>query len=225
MGPNNYHLNELNIAMSPGDPARIMPPIMRSDRTVLDVGCGAGQTIIASDIGPDTTIIGIDVDRSALLLGRQLDRTISLVCGRSESLPFQSEHFDFVFSRVALPYMHVQTTLAEIWRVLKVGGRVWLLLHPYSMILKETLGAFSRLKIKRVATCLYVIANGIALNLVGKEFHLPFRKHCYESFQTIRGIEDLLRKTGFNEINASRNEFFLATARKTHSLPTAVTKR
>ena len=214
MESRNYHLNELQIASTTGHSRRIMPPVTKADRLVLDVGCGAGQTLIATNFEPGTTVIGVDVDKAALSLGRELDNTISFVCARAESLPFQSERLDFVFSRVALPYMQLHYTLSEIWRVLKIGGRVWLTLHPYSMVLKETAGALSRLNFRRAMVCMYVIANGITLNSVGKEFHLPFRKDYYESFQTTRGISKLLRKTGFEDIRAERNGFFVATARK-----------
>ena len=112
--------------------------------------------------------------------------------------------------------MNVHETLAEIWRVLKRGGRVWLVLHPYSMVLKEAFEALTRLKIRRVVVCLYVIANGMVLNLFGREFHLPFRKQYYESFQTIGGIRKLLENVGFEEIRAERNGFFVATAMKVH---------
>ncbi len=210
----NYHLDELRIAKTAGHPHRILPPITKAHRAVLDVGCGAGQTLIATNFEPGTTIIGVDVDKSALSLGRGLDKNISFVCARAECLPFQSERLDFVFSRVALPYMNVHETLSEVWRVLKTGGTLWLVLHPYSMVLKETAQALSHLKIKRAAVCLYVMVNGTVLNLLGREFHLPFRKDYYESFQTIKGISKLLRKAGFNEIKAERNGFFVAMARK-----------
>lgn len=211
---NNYHLDELRIATTAGHSQRIMPPVMKADRRILDVGCGAGQTLIATNFEPGTTVIGLDLDKSALALGRQLDNTISFVCGRGESLPFQSEHLDFVFARVALPYMQLHDTLSEIWRVLRTGGRVWLALHPYSMVLNETLQAVTHLQIKRAVVCLYVLANGMLLNSFGKEFHLPFRKDYYESFQTKRGIRKLLRKAGFKDIQVERNGFFVATARK-----------
>ncbi|HEX6718104.1 MAG TPA: class I SAM-dependent methyltransferase [Pyrinomonadaceae bacterium] len=211
---NNYHLDELRIANTPGHSHRILPPVLKTDRTVLDVGCGAGQTLIATSFESGTTVIGLDRDKSALHLGKQLDQRISFVCATGESLPFQSERFDFVFSRVALPYMQLDETLSEIRRVLKTGGRVWLVLHPYSMVLKETLDAVSRLNIKRAGVCLYVMANGIVLNSVGKEFHLPFKKDYYESFQTVRGITKLLRKAGFDDIRAERNRFFVANATK-----------
>lgn len=217
MESNNYHLDELCIATTAGHPQRILPPVMKGDGRVLDVGCGAGQTLIATNFEPGTMVVGLDLDKPALSLGRELDKTISFVCARAESLPFQGECFDFVFSRVALPYMHLHHALSEIWRVLKIDGRVWLVLHPYPMVLKETARALSRLKIKRAAICLYVIANGLALNSLGKEFHLPFRKDYYESFQTIRGIRELLRKAGFEDIEAERGNFFVASARKVPS--------
>ena len=217
MASNNYHLEELSIATTVGHSQRLLPPVREADRVVLDVGCGAGQTLIATNFEPGTTVIGLDVDKSALLLGKQLaDMRINFVCGRAESLPFQAERLDFVFSRVALPYMNVHETLCEIWRVLKKGGKVWLVLHPYSMVLKETVEALTRLNIKRAAVCLYVIANGMVLNLFGREFHLPLRKHYYESFQTIDGIRKLLEKIGFEEIQAERNGFFVARATKVH---------
>ena len=216
MAVDNYHLHELCIAKTAGDPRRILPPVMNGDRRVLDLGCGAGQILMSTDFEPGTTMVGLDLDESALSLGRQLDERINFVCARAESLPFQTGYFDFVFARVALPYMHMHESLTEICRVLRTGGRIWLVLHPYTMILKETLAALSRLQIKRVLVCLYVTANGIALNSVGKEFHLPFKRGYYESFQTIRGIRKMLQKTGFDQIKAERDGFFVATARKTY---------
>lgn len=210
----NYHLDELRIAKTAGHPQRILPPITKAHRKVLDIGCGAGQSLMATNFEPGTTVIGVDVDKSALTLGRQLDKNISFVCARAECLPFQPERLDFVFSRVALPYMNVRETLFEIRRVLKRGGTLWLVLHPYSIVLKELVQSISQLKIKRAAVCLYVFTNGAVLNLLGREFHLPFRKDYYESFQTIKGISRLLRKAGFEEIKAERNGFFVATARK-----------
>lgn len=214
MDLDNYHLDELRIAKTAGHPQRILPPITKAHRKVLDIGCGAGQSLMATNFEPGTTVIGVDVDKSALTLGRQLDKNISFVCARAECLPFQPERLDFVFSRVALPYMNVRETLFEIRRVLKRGGTLWLVLHPYSIVLKELVQSISHLKIKRAAVCLYVFTNGAVLNLLGREFHLPFRKDYYESFQTIKGISRLLRKAGFEEIKAERNGFFVATARK-----------
>ena len=210
----DYHLEELHIATSPGHVQHIMPPILSSDRTVLDVGCGAGQTLIATAFEPGTTVVGVDCDMSALELGRQLDDTICFVCAKGENLPFKPERFDFVFSRVALPYMHLDHTLSEIRRVLKPGGRVWFVLHPLSMVMREMRDALSQWKIKRAIVCLYVISNGIVLNSLGRQFQLPFKRHYHESFQTAGGIKRLLQNAGFRDIQTERKRFFVATARK-----------
>lgn len=210
-------MQELCIASTTSDPRRIMPPILPSYRRILDVGSGAGQTLIAAELDPATTAIGLDINLSALTLGRQLDPNIHFVCGKGEALPFQSENLDFVFSRVALPYMHMQTSLSEIRRVLRVGGSIWLVLHPGSTVVKDFLANLLRLKIKRAIYCLYVMVNGVALNCLRTELHLPFRPLHYESFQTVGGIKRLLREVGFDEIHAEKNDFFVATAKKTQS--------
>src|SRR5262249_42626153 len=142
MDSRSYHLLEAKIANNPGDPRHIMPSILASQTRVLDVGCGAGQTLLANYLAADTVAVGVDPDLSALLLGRQLGGGIRFVCARGEALPFKSEYFDLVISRVALPYMHIRVALAEMCRVLKSDGSLWIVLHPLSMMvqgLKESL--------------------------------------------------------------------------------------
>lgn len=110
--------------------------------------------------------------------------------------------------------MQLNHTLSEICRVLKTGGRVWFVLHPPSMVLREMRDALAQWKIKRAIVCVYVIGNGILLNSLGKQFQLPFKRHYHESFQTTGGIKKLLQKAGFRDIQTERTRFFVATARK-----------
>ncbi|MGI8897481.1 MAG: class I SAM-dependent methyltransferase [Pyrinomonadaceae bacterium] len=191
-----------------------MPPILESHQRILDVGCGAGQTLIATNLASGVMAVGVDIDCSALSIGRQMNSRIHLVGARGEALPFQKEHFDFVFSRVALPYMNLHKALGEMWRVLRVGGRIWIALHPFSLVLKEMHESISRLEIKSAIYRSYVIANGITLNLLGKEFAFPFKKEHYECFQTDRGIRRILKRVGFNSVEIAKNNFFVATAIK-----------
>jgi hypothetical protein len=51
MSDKDYHLRELEIARSPSDSRRVMPPVLPGIRRVLDIGCDAGQTLIAADMG------------------------------------------------------------------------------------------------------------------------------------------------------------------------------
>ena len=71
-----YHLAELEIARSPGDSRRTMTPLPANLESILDVGCGAGQTLIACDLSSDVLACGLDIDSEALALGKTLSRQI-----------------------------------------------------------------------------------------------------------------------------------------------------
>jgi ubiquinone/menaquinone biosynthesis C-methylase UbiE len=212
MSSGHYHLLELAIATDVTDPRRIMPPIGPSHRRILDVGCGAGQTLIASRFDAGVVACGVDVDLGALWLGRSLDRRLRLVCARGETLPFRPASFDLVISRVAIPYMHVQRALGEMWRVMKAGGELWIVLHPLAFVLRHLRQGALGLRPRACAYQLYVLASGLALHLSGRQF--PWLAGTYESFQTTRAISRALRRAGFGEIRVHRDRFFIATARR-----------
>src|SRR5437867_7613895 len=107
---------EFAIARDPTDPRHVNPPPFPPDRRVLDVGCGAGQTLIACY--GDRRAFGIDVDLDALKLGRSLTNRVAFVCGATEHLPFRDCGFDVVIARVSLPYTDLRLSLPEIRRVL-----------------------------------------------------------------------------------------------------------
>lgn len=215
--PHEYHLLELAIAKQPSDQRRIMPEISPHHRKILDVGCGAGQTLIASNLDPDVFAVGVDLDPAALSLGTRLSTRCNFVCAKGEALCFPSESFDLVISRVALPYMHIPKTLNEIWRVLRQGGDLWVALHPPSIATEELIHNLSVLKWKRVAHQLYVLINSLTLHVLNKEFSFPVGQVGYESFQTNKGFSRALRSAGFAEIQINRDNFFVATAKKASS--------
>src|SRR5271163_3679063 len=127
-----YHLRELEVARSVGDPRRVMPVIPEGCARLLDVGCGAGQTLVASDL-KGARAFGVEYDHDPLRLGKKMAGNVEFVRASGESLPFMDGSFDFVISRVALPYMRVAVAVAEIARVLKPGGAIWFVLHPMGM--------------------------------------------------------------------------------------------
>jgi ubiquinone/menaquinone biosynthesis C-methylase UbiE len=214
MNNNPYHLLELQIARDPSDKRWKLPPIPTKCQSILDVGCGAGQTLIASDLPSGVLRVGLDVDPAALSLGATLDPKIRFVCGTGETLPFPDESFDMVVSRVALPYMRPNLALTEMRRVLKRDGELWILLHPLSMVVKELMANISHFQIKAAVHRLYVLANGTSLHFIGKGFTLPFNRRRYESFQTDRSITRGLRQAGFEHIKIERDDFYVVSARK-----------
>ncbi len=103
---------------------------------VLDIGCGAGQTLrLLADRSPSLRV-GIDYDAEVLTLGQLTSHEEGqpIVFGRAtaHALPFLDGQFTHVVCRVALNYMHQKQALAEMVRVLEPGGflftrteRVW----------------------------------------------------------------------------------------------------
>jgi ubiquinone/menaquinone biosynthesis C-methylase UbiE len=211
MDAGTYHQLELRIARNPADARRSMPAIDPACRTILDVGCGAGQTLIASGLGPHVTAVGIDLDHASLQLGRSLDARIRFVCSRGEQLPLRSAQFDLVICRVALPYMHTRLALAEMARVLKPGGKVWFTLHPFTLVARELVDNLANLRLRRAAHRLYVIANGALSLCTGFEIASP-RSGRVESFQSRRAIERRLAEAGFEDIRSTDGPGFVVTA-------------
>ena len=208
-----YHIEELRIAASADDPRRTLPPISPGFKRILDVGCGAGQTLIASHVGPGVIAIGVDLDLAALRLGRELGTHIHFVCATGEELPFKDAHFDLVISRVSLPYMRASKALPEIARVTRPGGSLWMVLHPFSMVWRQLRSSVLSLNLADVVFRLYVIANGLFFHFWGKEFVFPRGRRC-ESFQTAKGIKRALRAAGFDDIKVCEEQHFVVTAKR-----------
>jgi ubiquinone/menaquinone biosynthesis C-methylase UbiE len=209
-----YHLDEFAIATNPDDPRRIVPTIPPGAHRILDVGCGAGATLSVCEVDGEPTLCGVDVDHESLELGRELFQAAHYIQAEGESLPFPSGQFDFVIARVSLPYMDVPRAVSEMARVLRPGGGLWMVLHPFSLVRQELLGSVRRFDLKDCAFRTYVIANGLWMHFTGKMFSHPLRPGRYESFQTGRSIRASLLAAGLTDVQISRGSFFLATARK-----------
>jgi SAM-dependent methyltransferase len=208
-----YHLGELAIARDPRSPSHVLPVFADADRTILDIGCGAGQSLIAAELDDGRTAVGVDVDREALALGRSLTERVQFVGARAEQLPFAPGQFDLVISRVALPYADIPRAVAEIARVLRPDGRCWLVLHPPSFAWRELGAALRQGRLRSVVYQLYVLANGLSLELLGRQFAYPLKRARFESVQTVRGVRRALERARFEELTVERGRFFVVTAR------------
>ena len=200
----NYHLEELRVASDPNHPSHQLPPAAPLGARILDVGCGAGQTLIAAY--PQHVCFGLDLDWSALQLGRGLTEKVRFSCGAAEALPFRSGQFDLVVARVSLAYTDISASLGEIRRVLRPGGMIWMTLHPFGQVLNQAKEA----NVKGKLFFLYVVANGVLFHFLQRQFSLLGRQ---ESFQTEKGISKALRRAGFRDIRIERGAQFLVTAR------------
>ncbi len=112
--------------------ARVRARFGERPLAILDVGCGTG--VFASRIraaSPRSTVWGIDLVSEMLAQGRARWRSapehVAAVQGDSERLPFPAGAFDVVTCANSFHhYPHQDRAVAEMYRVLKPGGRLFL---------------------------------------------------------------------------------------------------
>lgn len=199
-----YHLAELAIAKSETDLRKALPTLPSRFASILDIGCGAGQTLLACDLRHNVLACGIDIDREAVAYGqmyaRENNESLHLACAVGEALPFADASFEVVISRVAVPYMHIPTALTEISRVLTSGGHLWLTLHPFQMVVGLLVRALKGGNVKSILYFSYALLNGWAFHLFGTMARFPLNRRRCESFQTAAAMQRALRQLGFAQI-------------------------
>lgn len=98
-------------------------------RCLLDLGCGFG--IVSQELARLSRgqVVALDHSLSALLAAPALLRAPRPACADAGRLPFADASFDLVFCQLALLWMPLEATLAEVRRVLQPGG-VFLAIEP-----------------------------------------------------------------------------------------------
>jgi ubiquinone/menaquinone biosynthesis C-methylase UbiE len=106
---------------------RLLPALAATGRA-LDAGCGAGHLGFTLARGFDH-VVALDPAPSMLETvaahAAQEGLTIETRAGRADSLPFEADSFDLVATRYsAHHWLHLERSLAEMFRVLRPGGRL-----------------------------------------------------------------------------------------------------
>ena len=93
--------------------------------SVLDVGCGTGNQLIANRPAlADARIVGLDRFSKMLRQARLKAPAIAWVQADGSALPFETDSFDFITCQFALHHIQDKSgMLRETFRVLRHGGR------------------------------------------------------------------------------------------------------
>ena len=108
--------------------AKVKPKI------ILDVATGTGDLAIEISTLKPKKIIGIDISNNMLNIGRKkmikksLDHLVDMQYGDSESLNFNNNTFDAITAGFGVRnFENLDKGLKEIYRVMKVGGKLAIL--------------------------------------------------------------------------------------------------
>jgi arsenite methyltransferase len=127
------HPGAVEWALSVGNPVRYA--FLRPGETVLDVGSGGGiDTILAARrVGPGGRSVGLDLLEEMCERGRRhaaeagVESWTEFVQGEMEDIPLPNESVDVVISNGVLNLSGRKSrAMAEIYRVLRPGGRICL---------------------------------------------------------------------------------------------------
>jgi arsenite methyltransferase len=113
-----------------GNPHATAP--IRAGEAILDVGCGAGMDLLfaAHETGPAGRAIGVDMTAAMLECASRAAesaglRNVELRQGDATSLPVDDGSVDVIISNGVLNLVpEKDRAFAELWRVLRPGGRL-----------------------------------------------------------------------------------------------------
>ena len=174
--------------------------LLKKDRPghILDVATGTGDMAIMARrmLGP-CSITGIDISEGMLELGRKkiekegLGDSIHLQSGDSETINFAENTFDAVMVAFGVRnFENLENGLAEMWRVLKPGGRLIVL-------------EFSKPR-RKVVKSLYNLYMGLIAPQVARWFKQNKEAYQYlnesaNAFPDRQLFTDILKKAGYSE--------------------------
>ncbi len=96
---------------------------------ILDLGCGPGHLAAAiAQAQPDASVCGMDLDPVQVRLAdRHAAPNLRYAVGASHAIPLDDESQDWVLATETFHHWkHPRRSLAEIARVLRPGGQLWI---------------------------------------------------------------------------------------------------
>ncbi len=184
----SYHLAEYRRQIEGGAAETYISRLdVRHDSRVLDVGCGAGQSLVALLRERPRLGVGLEFDATALAVFTAISEFEGLrgahpVRGNAEMLPFADGSFDRILCRVVLMHVRVLPTLAEIARVSAAGALVYLHLTDFWFYWRK----FLRRQWEKGGVP-FALLNGLLLQFLGLQVRIgATRSMNYQSLVAVR---------------------------------------
>ena len=122
----------INQTLMPFGRAALEKLALRSGESVVDVGCGTGQTLLdlASAVGSSGHVLGVDVSETMAegarqRIGASKLSNVEVIVGDAERHPFAPERYDAVFSRFGVMFFEdTRAACTNLVSALKRGGRL-----------------------------------------------------------------------------------------------------
>lgn len=108
---------------------------------VLDIGCGGGKTLqILSKLNPNGIIYGIDISSQAVKESIKMNEaqvkngSVIVKEASVSSIPYEDQFFDAITAfQTHYFWPSLEQDVAEVWRVLKSGGKLIIIAELYKM--------------------------------------------------------------------------------------------
>jgi demethylmenaquinone methyltransferase / 2-methoxy-6-polyprenyl-1,4-benzoquinol methylase len=169
-------------------------------KKILDIATGTGDFAIASLKLKPSEVVGIDISEGMLAVGREkmikrkFDSIITMTLGDSEDLPFEDNYFDGLTVGFGVRnFENLEKGLAEMLRVIRVGGKVVILefSKPKKFPVKQGYGFISK----------YIIP------FFGKKISKDEKAYAYlpesiAAFPEGEEMKEILRKLGYKNVQS-----------------------
>ena len=111
---------------------------MFENKSILDIGCGAGGKSLYYLSKGAKEVVGVDVvekykDESYALRDKLNLKDFTFICTDAADMPFEEATFDTIIMNDAMEHVAKPLeVLSEVYRVLKPGGKVYINFPPYN---------------------------------------------------------------------------------------------
>lgn len=185
---------------------RILDQELPTTARLLDLGCGTGELLVDLRRHGYESLCGLDLSSNMIQIAQAKSPTVSFLKAPLEAIPVDEKEFDVVISNAAIQWCDTEITAAEIDRVLKPGGSLFL-----NAFVQGTLGqwgtAFEKCGLQSRVQPL-PCGEDVEAMFAGGRFEELQVQQCTEtsSFGSIDEMFSSIRKLGATNAAASRRQ-------------------